>query len=74
MKKSIMLVFVLSFVLIIYSNASEHNDRQGTTTSNQNENVEKVTFAGGCFWCMEHPFEKLDGVTEVIPGYTVVIK
>jgi peptide methionine sulfoxide reductase msrA/msrB len=38
--------------------------------SNQNENVEKATFAGGCFWCMEHPFEKLDGVTEVISGYT----
>ena len=31
---------------------------------------EKATFAGGCFWCMEHPFEKLDGVLEVISGYT----
>lgn len=31
---------------------------------------EKATFAGGCFWCMEHPFEKLDGVYEVISGYT----
>ncbi|MFQ5329250.1 MAG: peptide-methionine (R)-S-oxide reductase MsrB [Thermodesulfobacteriota bacterium] len=30
----------------------------------------KATFAGGCFWCMEHPFEKLDGVHEVISGYT----
>jgi peptide methionine sulfoxide reductase msrA/msrB len=38
--------------------------------SDQNENVGKATFAGGCFWCMEHPFEKLDGVTEVISGYT----
>ena len=36
----------------------------------QNENLQKATFAGGCFWCMEHPFEKLDGVTEVISGYT----
>src|SRR3972149_9329253 len=32
--------------------------------------TEKATFAGGCFWCMEPPFEKLDGVTEVISGYT----
>ena len=32
--------------------------------------VEKATFAGGCFWCMEPPFEKLDGVKEVISGYT----
>ncbi|GAH81121.1 unnamed protein product, partial [marine sediment metagenome] len=27
-------------------------------------------FAGGCFWCMESPFEELNGVTEVIAGYT----
>lgn len=26
-------------------------------------------FAGGCFWCMEPPFEKMDGVLSVIPGY-----
>lgn len=31
---------------------------------------EKATFAGGCFWCMEPPFEKLEGVKEVISGYT----
>ena len=31
---------------------------------------EKATFAGGCFWCMESPFEKLEGVKEVISGYT----
>ena len=32
--------------------------------------LDKATFAGGCFWCMEPPFEKLDGVKEVISGYT----
>lgn len=32
--------------------------------------LEKATFAGGCFWCMEGPFEQLDGVKEVISGYT----
>jgi peptide-methionine (S)-S-oxide reductase len=30
----------------------------------------KATFAGGCFWCMEPPFENLDGVTSVTSGYT----
>ncbi|MDD4984957.1 MAG: peptide-methionine (S)-S-oxide reductase MsrA [Dehalococcoidales bacterium] len=29
-----------------------------------------ATFAGGCFWCMEPPFEKLDGIREVVAGYT----
>src|ERR1043166_9736020 len=27
-------------------------------------------FAGGCFWCMEHPFDELDGVFSVTSGYT----
>lgn len=30
----------------------------------------RATFAGGCFWCMEPPFEKLAGVVEVVSGYT----
>jgi peptide methionine sulfoxide reductase msrA/msrB len=34
------------------------------------KHLEKATFAGGCFWCMTPPFEKLDGVIEVISGYT----
>ncbi len=29
-----------------------------------------ATFAGGCFWCTESDFEKLDGVKKVISGYT----
>jgi len=27
-------------------------------------------FAGGCFWCMEHPFDELDGVSSVTSGYS----
>jgi peptide-methionine (S)-S-oxide reductase len=30
----------------------------------------KATFAGGCFWCMEGPFDKLDGVISTTSGYT----
>tara|TARA_B100001741_G_C16527377_1_gene587743 strand:+ start:617 stop:1195 length:579 start_codon:yes stop_codon:yes gene_type:complete len=30
----------------------------------------KAYFAGGCFWCMEESFEKVEGVTEVISGYS----
>ncbi len=35
-----------------------------------NEQLSLATFAGGCFWCMESPFEKLPGVYKVISGYT----
>lgn len=34
------------------------------------ENLEIATLAGGCFWCMEPPFENLPGVHKVISGYT----
>ncbi len=32
---------------------------------------EKAIFAGGCFWCMEKPFESLNGVYSVVSGYTM---
>jgi len=32
--------------------------------------TETATFAGGCFWCMESPFDKLNGVISVTSGYT----
>jgi methionine-S-sulfoxide reductase len=34
------------------------------------DHYEKATFAGGCFWCMEPPFDKLDGVISTTSGYT----
>ena len=32
--------------------------------------LELATFAGGCFWCMEPPFDKLEGVVSTTSGYT----
>jgi peptide-methionine (S)-S-oxide reductase len=32
--------------------------------------ADKAILAGGCFWCMEADFEKLEGVTDVISGFT----
>ncbi len=40
------------------------------STQAQTNNLDKATFAGGCFWCMEKPFEELSGVVETISGYT----
>jgi peptide methionine sulfoxide reductase msrA/msrB len=34
------------------------------------KNEEIAIFAGGCFWCMEHPFEDLPGVHQVLSGFT----
>ncbi len=34
------------------------------------EEREIATFAGGCFWCMEAPFDKLEGVVSTVSGYT----
>ena len=37
---------------------------------NSTASAEKTVLAGGCFWCMESDFEKLDGVKEVVSGFT----
>ncbi|MFC0522012.1 peptide-methionine (S)-S-oxide reductase MsrA [Pontibacillus salicampi] len=42
----------------------------GSTEVKAEEYEGVATFAGGCFWCMEPPFEKLEGVSDVISGYT----
>jgi peptide methionine sulfoxide reductase msrA/msrB len=48
----------------VYSKEDEMVDKKSAGT------LEKATFAGGCFWCMEPPFQKLEGVLSVTPGYT----
>ncbi|MCF6139019.1 peptide-methionine (R)-S-oxide reductase MsrB [Pseudalkalibacillus berkeleyi] len=35
-----------------------------------NEQLQKATFAGGCFWCMTKPFDEMPGIEEVVSGYT----
>ena len=40
------------------------------TTAMAAINLENATFAGGCFWCMEHPFDEIPGVVSVTSGYT----
>ena len=40
------------------------------TSAYQEVNMERATFAGGCFWCMVKPFDQYEGVISVISGYT----
>jgi peptide methionine sulfoxide reductase MsrA len=35
-----------------------------------NVKTETATVAGGCFWCIESDFKSIDGVIDVISGYT----
>lgn len=56
--------FLLVCLLIINFIAVE-----GATVESKN-NYKIATFAGGCFWCMEPPFDKQEGVIKTISGYT----
>ncbi|QBQ55522.1 peptide-methionine (S)-S-oxide reductase MsrA [Nitrosococcus wardiae] len=40
-----------------------------TALATDEKNLAKATFAGGCFWCMEPPFDKLEGVISTTSGY-----
>jgi peptide-methionine (S)-S-oxide reductase len=42
----------------------------GATSPGTDPGYSKATFAGGCFWCMEPPFDALDGVISTTSGYT----
>lgn len=44
--------------------------RKESEPAKSEQTLERAIFAGGCFWCMEPPFEKLPGVLKVISGYT----
>ena len=56
-------LLALGFLSTTYASGAE-------TRSSVSENkLEKATFAGGCFWCMQPPFDKLDGVISTTVGY-----
>jgi methionine-S-sulfoxide reductase len=44
-------------------------DKQESAMGDDKGMTARAIFAGGCFWCMEPPFEKLDGVHAVVSGY-----
>jgi len=56
--------------LIAAAAVAAGSDSKKKTPETDAGKLEKATFAGGCFWCMEAPFDKLPGVVSVTSGYT----
>ena len=60
--KKIFLVFALAtFSMFAQSKPSDKKTKQS--------NLETITLAGGCYWCVEAIYENLDGVKSVVSGY-----
>jgi peptide methionine sulfoxide reductase msrA/msrB len=56
--------------LTAYSSQADPSSLSSALVEAQNKELQLATFAGGCFWCVEAGFEKLDGVSEVISGFS----
>ncbi|WP_319761753.1 peptide-methionine (R)-S-oxide reductase MsrB [Maridesulfovibrio sp.] len=56
------------FLSVIITQSAE--SREVVNMQENNCNYETATLAGGCFWCVESDLEKLDGVLEVVSGYS----
>jgi len=69
MKTIITGLIVTGAILIIAHNVISMDKNMEKQPIANNETREAV-FAGGCFWCTESDFEKVDGVIEAISGYT----
>jgi len=63
-----MITMLLS--LIAAATVAAGNDPMKNAKETAAGKFEKATFAGGCFWCMEAPFDQLPGVVSVTSGYT----
>lgn len=62
-------LFLLIAINLAVSMKTNAEQEERNTTEASVEKYEKATFAGGCFWCMEAPFDVLDGVLSTTSGY-----
>jgi peptide methionine sulfoxide reductase msrA/msrB len=67
-----MSLFFIIGVVLFFMMGNQHSDaaQKEMKMAKEEMNLQKATFAGGCFWCTEADFEKLPGVVKVISGYT----
>ena len=63
------LLYILLILMVSVITGCSGSDSKKNRESDDNRNLKKATFAGGCFWCVESDFEKLHGVVKVISGY-----
>ena len=72
MKNNYIHFFIILFALIavLFTTINGSSESDDKSKSSSMPDLRKTTFAGGCFWCMEPPFEKLPGISKVISGYT----
>lgn len=64
-------LFILSVLsLLLLTSCTEAKISEETYTAGYNGKYQLATFAGGCFWCIEAPFEEIDGVISVKSGYS----
>jgi len=67
--KTVLLGVLMVLTAFGCQNPKNREGGERDTMSEQRITLKTATFAGGCFWCMESDFEKVDGVVEVISGY-----
>jgi peptide methionine sulfoxide reductase msrA/msrB len=70
MKKMILTSLILAGALLGYQQAGSMDKEMEKPMETMENNTRTAVFAGGCFWCTESDFEKLDGVLEAVSGYT----
>jgi len=69
--KSIVVVIVILAAIFLGGHPAQSTDaKMGKPMNNKPQKTQAAVFAGGCFWCTESDFEKVEGVVEVISGYT----
>ncbi len=67
--RSIYIVFAIFAMVFFGYHQVRSMDTMEKTIKDTHEKMASAVFAGGCFWCTESDFEKVDGVIEAISGY-----